>query len=153
MDSVFKTDKAVIQKSKYIALIVTGLVSAGALSAQTKPNVFVTDSQSWQVAGIKDGFAGGWVIAAPVHTVKLRPATRIFTNFDVVSLVNSGLGDRLVIDKIQTSSREFKTDPEDITALKNAGTSDDVLAAMMHAVPVEQGGAPATTGIQPVYSK
>jgi hypothetical protein len=54
----------------------------------------------------------------------------------------------LVIEKIHTSSCEFRTDPEDITALHGSGVSDAVIAAMMHAVPVEQGGP--RTGIQPV---
>jgi hypothetical protein len=89
-----------------------------------------------------------WVLNAPAYNVKLRPATRVLTNADVLQLLKIGLGDGLIIEKIQTSSCEFKTDPDDIVALHNSGVSDAIIAAMMHAVPLEQGG-PAT-GIQPV---
>ena len=89
-----------------------------------------------------------WVINSPSYTVRLRPITRILTNADVIQLLKSGLGEGLVIDKIQTSSCEFKTDPEDLATLKQSGVPDGVISAMLHAVPVDPAG-PATT-IQPV---
>lgn len=89
-----------------------------------------------------------WVLNSPSYNVKLRPATRVLTNADVLQLLKTGIGDALIIEKIQTSSCEFKTDPEDIVALHTSGVSDAIIAAMMRAVPVEQSG-PAT-GIQPV---
>lgn len=89
-----------------------------------------------------------WVLNSPLYNVKLRPATRALTNADVFALVRTGLSEGLIIDKIQTSSCEFRTDPADITALHAGGVSDAIIAAMMHAVPVEEGGP--TTGIQPV---
>lgn len=89
-----------------------------------------------------------WVVNSPSYTVRLRPITRILTNTDVIQLLKSGLGEALVIDKIQTSSCEFKTDPEDLAALKESGVPDGVISAMMHAVPLDPAG-PATT-IQPV---
>jgi hypothetical protein len=88
-----------------------------------------------------------WVLNSPSYNAKLRPATRPLTNADVIQLLNGGLSEGLVIDKIQTSSCEFRTDPEDIASMHSIGVPDAVIAAMMHAVPVEQGG-PAT-GIQP----
>ncbi len=101
---------------------------------------------NWRSLNGQNGYQY-WVLNAPAYNVKLRPATRILTNTDVFQLLKSGLGDSLIIEKIQTSSCEFKTDPEDITALHQAGVSDAIIATMMHSVPVEQGG-PAT-GIQP----
>ena len=89
-----------------------------------------------------------WVVNSPSYTVRLRPITRVLTNTDVMQLLKSGLSDALVIDKIQTSACEFKTDPEDITALKAVGVSDAVISAMLHALPLDPTG-PATT-IQPV---
>jgi hypothetical protein len=89
-----------------------------------------------------------WVVNSPTYTVRLRPITRVLTNADVIQLLKSGLSDALVIDKIQTSACEFKTDPEDITALKVGGVPDAVISAMLHALPVDPAG-PATT-IQPV---
>jgi len=89
-----------------------------------------------------------WVLNSPSYNVKLRPATRSLTNADVVSLVKSGLGEDLIIEKIKTSSCEFRTDPEDLKILHDGGLSDTIIAAMMHAVPTDQAG-PATV-IQPV---
>ncbi len=89
-----------------------------------------------------------WVLNSPSYHVKLRPATRALTNADVVSLLKSGLGEELIIEKIKTSSCEFRTDPEDLKALHDGGISDAIIATMMHAVPADQGG-PATA-IQPI---
>jgi hypothetical protein len=89
-----------------------------------------------------------WVINSPMYNVRLRPISRVLTNADVIQLLKSGLAENLVIDKIQTSSCEFRTDPEDITALHNDGVSDAVVSAMMHALPLDQSGA--QTSIQPV---
>ncbi|MDR3717852.1 MAG: PEGA domain-containing protein [Bryobacteraceae bacterium] len=89
-----------------------------------------------------------WVLNAPSYDVKLRPATRALTNADVVLLLKSGLGEDLIIEKIKTSSCEFRTDPEDLKALHDGGISDAIIAEMMHAVPADQAG-PATT-IRPV---
>jgi hypothetical protein len=89
-----------------------------------------------------------WVLNSPAYNVKLRPATRALTNDDVISLAKSGLGEELILEKIQTSTCEFRTDPEDIKALHENGLSDTIIAAMMHAVPADQNG-PVTT-IQPV---
>ena len=88
-----------------------------------------------------------WVVNSPSYTVRLRPITRVLTNADVLALLKNGLSESLVIDKIQTSTCEFKTDPEDITALHAAGVPEGVISAMMHALPLDQTG-PATT-IQP----
>jgi hypothetical protein len=97
------------------------------------------------VGGSPESYPRGERVA---ERLALGPATRVLTNTDVLQLLKSGLGEGLVIEKIQTSSCEFKTDPEDITTLHNGNVSDAIIAAMMHAVPVEQGGP--TTGIQPV---
>jgi PEGA domain-containing protein len=88
-----------------------------------------------------------WVINSPTYNVRLRPTSRVLTNADVIQLLKGGLAENLVIDKIQTSSCEFRTDPDDITALHKAGLSDVVISAMMHALPQEQSGPP--TSIQP----
>jgi hypothetical protein len=89
-----------------------------------------------------------WVLNSPSYMVRLRPATRYLTNDDIIKLLKSGLGDNLVIDKIQTSACEFKTDPDDLAKLHENGVSDAVISAMMHAVPADQGGP--DTNIKPV---
>lgn len=88
-----------------------------------------------------------WVVNSPSYVVRLRPLTRVLTNADVVQLLKSGLSEALVIDKIQTSACEFKTDPEDLTALQASNVPEAVISAMLHAVPLDPSGA-ATT-IQP----
>ena len=88
-----------------------------------------------------------WVLNSPSYHVRLRPATRALTNDDVVSLLRSGIGEDLIAEKIRTSSCEFRTDPEDLKTLHDDGISDAIIAAMMRAVPAEQGGPP--TAIQP----
>jgi len=89
-----------------------------------------------------------WVFNSPSYMVRLRPATRYLTNDDVIKLLKSGLGEQLVIDKIQTSACEFRTDPDDIAKLHEGGVSDAVISAMMHAVPADQAGP--DTNIKPV---
>ncbi len=89
-----------------------------------------------------------WVVNSPSYTVRLRPITRVLTNADVIQLLKSGLSETLVIDKIQTSACEFRTDTEDITALKTSGVPDVVISAMLHALPLDPAGPPTT--IQPI---
>lgn len=88
-----------------------------------------------------------WVISSPTYSVRLRPTSRALTNADVIQLVKSGLEENLIIDKIQTSSCEFRTDTGDITDLHNAGVSAAVISTMLHAVPQDQSGPP--TSIKP----
>jgi hypothetical protein len=88
-----------------------------------------------------------WVLNSPSYHVKLRPATRPLTNADVVSLLKSGLGEDLIIEKIRTSPCEFRTDPEDLKTLHEGGISDAIIATMMQAMPADQGGP--VTAIQP----
>jgi len=89
-----------------------------------------------------------WVFNSPSYMVRLRPAARYLTNDDVIKLLKTGLGEQLVIDKIQTSACEFRTDPDDIAKLHDGGVSDAIISAMMHAVPADQAGP--DTNIKPV---
>jgi hypothetical protein len=81
-----------------------------------------------------------WVLNSPSYTVALRPASRTLRNADVLSLLKSGLGEELIIEKIKTSSCEFRTDPEDLRTLHDSGVSDALISEMMRAVPNDQGG-------------
>jgi hypothetical protein len=100
----------------------------------------------WRSFNGKNGYSY-WVVNSPSYTVRLRPITRVLTNADVIQLLKSGLSTALVIDKIQTSTCEFKTDPEDLSSLQSAGVPEAVISAMLHVVPLDPAG-PATT-IQP----
>jgi hypothetical protein len=60
------------------------------------------------------------------------------TNDAVVKMVKAGLGDDIVIGTIRSQTAQFVTSPDDLIALKKAGVSDKIIAAMM-----EKGSAPA----------
>jgi hypothetical protein len=102
---------------------------------------------TWRSLNGQNSFAF-WVINSPQYSVRLRPMTRTLTNADVIDLLKAGLAENLVIDKIQTSACEFRTDLEDIASLQKAGVSEPVISAMIHALIVDQAG-PATS-VQPV---
>jgi hypothetical protein len=55
------------------------------------------------------------------------------TNDDVLKLVAAGVGEDVVISRIQASPSAFKLEADDILALKKAGVGDRILAAMIEA--------------------
>jgi len=55
------------------------------------------------------------------------------TNSDVINLAKAGLGDDIIIEKISTSPTAFKLESGDLVQLHQAGVSDAVIKAMMHA--------------------
>lgn len=60
-------------------------------------------------------------------------AQHALTNKDILSMVNAKLGDTVIIAEIQRSPCKFSTAPDDLIALKRAGVSDAVIAAMTEA--------------------
>jgi hypothetical protein len=57
----------------------------------------------------------------------------LLTNADIVNLKSAGLGDEVLITKIETSLQDFKLAASDLVELKKAGLSDHVIAAMLKA--------------------
>src|SRR5207249_2275487 len=53
------------------------------------------------------------------------------TNDDVINLKRAGVGDEVILLKIQSGPTNFKTGAPDLVALKEAGVSDPVIAAML----------------------
>jgi hypothetical protein len=53
------------------------------------------------------------------------------TNEDVIKLVDAGIGEDVIIAKVRASECRFQLEADDLVALKKAGVSDRVLAAMM----------------------
>lgn len=82
------------------------------------------------------------VIAASfMLTATLSSANAALTNKDVVSLSELGIGDTAVIAKIrQSPAVAFRLDVADIAALKKAGVSGPVIAAMLDRAATEAGG-------------
>jgi hypothetical protein len=61
----------------------------------------------------------------------------------VISLLNAGLSDDLIIAKIQKSGQSFDLSTDDMVRLKKAKASDAVIKAMMDAAPAAPGPTPA----------
>ena len=55
------------------------------------------------------------------------------TNDDVVRLVTAGLGEAVIVAKIEGSATSFDTSVDALVALSQAGVDDDVIAAMVKA--------------------
>jgi hypothetical protein len=55
------------------------------------------------------------------------------SNIDIIKLKEVGLGDQLIIDKIESSPANYKLDTDDMIELKKAGLSDGVIGAMLGA--------------------
>ena len=55
------------------------------------------------------------------------------TNEDVLKLVTAAIGDDVILAKIKSSPSQFQLDTDSIVALKKAGASDRVIAAMIEA--------------------
>jgi len=55
------------------------------------------------------------------------------TNADVLKLHAAGIGEQLIIDKIDASPTNYRLDTTDIVELKQAGLSDAIIGAMMQA--------------------
>jgi hypothetical protein len=68
--------------------------------------------------------AGALTFAAPAYAETL-------TNEAVIALLNAGLGDEVVIAKINASATSFDLTTERVIELKNKGISGPVLAAMI----------------------
>jgi hypothetical protein len=65
-------------------------------------------------------------------------AQTALTNDSVIKMVKAGLGDDLVVSTIKSQPANYTTTPDDLIALKGAGVSDKVIAAM-----IERMSAPA----------
>jgi hypothetical protein len=55
------------------------------------------------------------------------------TNSEVVSLVKAGLSSQIIVNKIRTSKTDFNLSTDALILLKQAGVSDEIVAAMFEA--------------------
>jgi hypothetical protein len=83
------------------------------------------------------------VIALAAAAVMLSAQSAPMTNASVVTLEKSGLGDQVVIARINQADRvDFKLEDSDLIALKDAGVSSVVIEAMLkRATTPARGGA------------
>ncbi len=62
--------------------------------------------------------------------VCLAGAQEVLTNDAIVKMVNSGLGENLVISMVQGQPGKYSLNPDELLKLKGAGVSEKILAAM-----------------------
>jgi hypothetical protein len=69
----------------------------------------------------------------------------ILTNETVLKMAKAGLGDDVIIGSVRAQQGKYSTAPDDLIALKGAGVSDKVIAAMLErmAAPAAPMAAPA----------
>jgi len=70
--------------------------------------------------------------AQPTVTAKV-PAGEPLTNADILKMKDAGLGDQLIVDKINSAPARYNLNTEDLLALKKAGVSDAIIQAMISA--------------------
>jgi hypothetical protein len=71
----------------------------------------------------------------------LAIAQTALTNDSIVKMVKGGLSDDVVVTTIKAQMAEYSTNPDGLIALKTAGVSDRVIAAMVDRM-AANGGAP-----------
>src|SRR5438552_3419396 len=70
---------------------------------------------------------------AAAHAEAKAPATtsgEVLTNKSVIDMVAAGLGDAVIVQKIKKSTSHFDTSTDKLIALRKAGVSEKVLAAI-----------------------
>ena len=63
---------------------------------------------------------------------KIQVAAKALTNADIIDLTAAGIGEQIIIDKINAAASGFSLETKDLIELKKAGVSDAVVQAMMH---------------------
>jgi hypothetical protein len=74
-------------------------------------------------------------VAAPAAMPAAYPApgAEVLTNASVIAMAGAGLGDAIIVQKIKTSPTRFDTSTEKLIALRKAGVSEKVMAAILDA--------------------
>lgn len=65
--------------------------------------------------------------------VSVRAQEETMTNEEVISLAKAGLNESIIINKIKTSKSNFVLSTDNLIKLKQAGVSDEIVAAMLEA--------------------
>ena len=71
-----------------------------------------------------------WTLCCLFLTV-MGVAQSALTNDAIMKMTKAGLGDDLILSSIKAQPGQFSTGADDLIALKTAGVSDKVIAAMM----------------------
>lgn len=74
------------------------------------------------------------------------------TNADVITMLHAGLGDAVVLAKIQSSPAHFDTSASALAAMKKSGASDKVILAIVDRAAAAASQAPEQPAAAPVAS-
>lgn len=97
------------------------------------------------------------LVASLVGLVSVQLASaQAFTNADVITLVNAGLSDDVVIARIRSGDNSFTLATTEIVRLKEAGVSDRIIQAMVETASVKgsvsSGGGSSVRDLPPAKS-
>jgi len=81
-------------------------------------------------------------VILPLLLAAATLAQEALTNDGVVKMVKAGLADDLIVSTVRSEPARYAVGPDDLIALKNAGVSDKVVAAM-----VERMASPAAVAV------
>jgi hypothetical protein len=86
------------------------------------------------------------VLSARTALGAAREAPKPLTNDDIVTMVQAGLPQDVVIEKIKASKTAFDTSPDALVALKKAGISGDIIRVMVNPASESKPGGFPTFG-------
>lgn len=87
------------------------------------------------------------VLAAAFFVAAMPAAAQeVMNNDEVISLAKAGLNPSIIVGKIRSSKTNFDTSTDALIKLKQAGVSDDVVAAMLEAKSGKAMAAPVNSG-------
>ncbi len=77
-------------------------------------------------------------------------AQTVLTNETILKMAKAGLGEDILLSTIKGQPGRYTTAPDDLIALKGAGVSDKVIAAMLEKAPGTGGSVPAAAAGNPL---
>jgi hypothetical protein len=72
------------------------------------------------------------LLSGPLLRAATPPASKPLTNDDIVTMVQAGLPQDVIVEKIKTSKTAFDTSTEALVALKKAGVGGDIIRIMVN---------------------
>jgi|HubBroStandDraft_3_1064219.scaffolds.fasta_scaffold10076_3 hypothetical protein len=130
------------------------------MSIETRSRLFFANRSSELTrSGSAGVLKGAVIVLAIVMLLGARaastapPAPKPLTNEDIVTMVQAGLPQDVVVEKIKTSKTAFDTSTEALVALKKAGIGADIIRIMVNPAAEPKpagGGSPFTNANAPV---
>jgi hypothetical protein len=105
-----------------------------ALDGFAAKDAIITQPRLWVSMNRRNSFTY-FIIPGQSFSFMLDKATnqaKAVTNADIVSLWTAGLGDAVIVEKINGTATDFQLEIGDLAALHQAGISDAVIQAMVH---------------------